>query len=70
MTLNYELPKSVVHKPKLKELLKGKAVFQDDTVEEIDEIIYCTGSHYHLRYLVHTHILHAGIYIMLMLQLL
>lgn len=50
MTLNYEIPKSVVHKPKLKELLKGQAVFQDDTIERIDEIVYCTGNRYYFSH--------------------
>lgn len=41
-----EFPKNVVHKPLARKIEESSVTFEDISVEEIDEILYCTGALY------------------------
>ncbi|CAB3245991.1 unnamed protein product [Arctia plantaginis] len=46
-------PKAYINKPDLKHFTPNGAVFEDDTFEDVDIVIYCTGYKYHLPFLNH-----------------
>lgn len=48
---NAELPENLILRPDVKEITKTGAIFQDDSKEELDGIIYCTGFYYSFPFL-------------------
>ncbi|XP_066152119.1 uncharacterized protein [Euwallacea fornicatus] len=42
----FQVPNFVIHKPLVQKFEDGKAIFEDDSEEDFDNIIYCTGYQY------------------------
>jgi len=54
---NMKCPSNMVQKVDIKEVMENGVVFQDGSYEQVDTILYCTGTKQHDRgYCVRTHI--------------
>lgn len=60
VAFGHQIGDAVIQKPDVKRLLEDSVVFDDDSVEKVNSIIYCTGYKFHFDFLTPSCELHAA----------